>query len=299
MSPSGQTDESSPWTPLRVMDWAVPYLKERGVDSPRLDVECMLAEALGCDRLRVYLQYDRPLSADERKWLRDAVGRRAKREPLAYILGTREFFGHDFSVRPGVLIPRPESELLVDEAAKILRGMPEDKRIAVDLGTGSGCLAVSLALAVPETKVWAVELSGVALAVAQENAERLGAAPFINFRQGSWWDALKAGDPAQFAVVMSNPPYLTDKDCSELQPEISDFEPLNALKGGADGLLCYQTLRMGLPDRLTPGGWAFLEMNAGKAAEISEIFASWRVRKILPDLAGLPRVLCLSSSAIP
>jgi release factor glutamine methyltransferase len=295
MSDVGEQPVGEVWTPLKILSWAVPFLKEKGVETPRLDVECLLADVLGCDRLRVYLQYDRPLSSDERTKLRDGVGRRARREPLAYILGGREFFGHLFTVGPGVLIPRPESEMLVEEAVEVLNALPEEDRTVLDLGTGSGCLALSLALAVPGARVWAVDFSPEALSIARRNAELLNVLSQVQFRRGSWFDALREGDPDRFSVVVCNPPYLTSQDWAVLSPEISQYEPLSALQGGEDGLEAYRALRVGLSSRLTSGGWAFLELNANLSGKTEDLFADWTRRNILPDLQGLPRVLSLQA----
>jgi release factor glutamine methyltransferase len=286
---------SDVWTPLKILNWAVPFLKGKGVESPRLDVECLLADVLGCDRLRVYLQYDRPLSDEERLKLRDGVGRRARREPLAYILGKREFFGHVFRVGPGVLIPRPETEMLVESALEVLRSLPPRERTVLDLGTGSGCLALSLALADSEVRVWAVDTSPEALSVAQGNAENLNVSARVHFRQGYWFDALQKADPDGYAVVVSNPPYLTTRDWVQIEPEIAQYEPSTALQGGEDGLDAYRALQVGLASRLTPGGWAFFEMNANLSDKIDGLFSDWPVRKTLLDLQGHPRVLCLQA----
>ncbi len=295
VSPS---DRDEVWTPLRVLNWAVPFLKGKGVESPRLDVECLLARVLGCDRLRVYLQFDRPLSADERATLRDWIARRARREPLAYLLGEKEFYGLPFIVNRSVLIPRPESEMLVEEAKKVLEVLPPEERTLLDLGTGSGCLALSLAAALPDLRVWALDQSGDALATARQNAQRHGLEDRVVFRQGSWWEALLPPDPTQFAVIISNPPYISEGERGEIAPEILEYEPFVALFSGESGLVDYQAIGMGLEARLAPGGWAFLELNSNLSDKIEALWAHWEGRRVLRDLQGLPRVLALQKQPI-
>jgi release factor glutamine methyltransferase len=295
--PEAESTSSEVWTPLRILQWAVPYLKEKGVESPRLDVECLLAKALACDRLKVYLQYDRPLSAEERASLRDWVARRAKREPLSYILGEREFYGLPFEVNPQVLIPRPESELLVEKAKEILEKLPNAERKVLDLGTGSGCLAVALAKTVPDCQVWAVDAFPGALETAKRNAERNGVEIKVHFRLGSWFEALKSDDPQAFPVIVSNPPYISEAERGELAPEILQYEPEGALFAGADGLSAYQALRVGLQERLTPGGWAFLELNSNLADQIEALWGDW-THLTYKDLQGLSRVLALFRNTI-
>jgi release factor glutamine methyltransferase len=282
------------WTPLRVLQWAVPHLQGKGVGSPRLDVECLLAQVLGCDRLRVYLQHDRPLSDEEKGWLRDRLSRRARREPLAYLLGRREFYGLDFEVDPAVLIPRPETEMLVEQAREILEGIPVQSRRLLDLGTGSGCLAVSLAALVPGLQVWATDRSGSALETAQRNAVRHGVQDRVRFLKGDWWAALQGMGWEPFPVIVSNPPYLSEQDREGLAPEVRDFEPSEALFPGLTGLEAYE--RVGLDEHLTPGGWVLLEMNDRLHQGIAGLWAGWGRSEVRHDLQGLPRVLRLQKA---
>ncbi len=281
------------WTPLKILTWAVPYLRAKGVESARLDVECLLANVLGCDRLRVYLQYDRPLTMDERGRLRDFIARRAKREPLAYLLGNKEFYGLSFAVDRSVLIPRPESEMLVEEARKVLETFPKEDRRVLDLGTGSGCLAVALTSVVPGCRAWAVDLSPETLKIARENAHQHGVEDRIQFREGSWWKALSEDDPAAFQVILSNPPYISKSEREDLAPEIREYEPATALFGGEDGLEAYRALRVGLKNRLTPGGRVLMEINSNLDGKICGLFEGWEKREVIKDLQGLPRVIIL------
>jgi release factor glutamine methyltransferase len=280
------------WTPLRVLQWAVPYLKEKGVESPRLDVECLLAKALQCDRLKVYLQYDRPLSRDELALLHGWVARRAKREPLAYLLGEREFYGLPFEVNPSVLIPRPDSELLVEKAVSALEALPPEERMVLDLGTGSGCLAVAITHQVPGCRAWAVDISSQALETAKRNAETNGVGERVQFRQGSWWEALQETDPQRYPVIVSNPPYISEGEKPELAPEILMFEPNGALFAENNGLSGYESIKVGLSEHLSRNGVAFVELNSNIHSNIEALWMDWSHNVDL-DINGLPRVLSL------
>src|ERR1700679_4082874 len=205
------------WTPLKIIQWAVPYLTQKGIPHARFDVECLIAHALKIDRLKVYLQFDRPLDPDELTLIREFLKRRALNEPIQYILGVREFFGHSFKVGPGVLIPRPETEQLVELAIQHLKGIPEENRSVLDLGTGSGCIAISVAKAIP-CQVWAVDISDKALHMARENADNLGITT-IQWRPGSWFSALKDEDLGQFQLILSNPPYIPLGEKAQLEEQ--------------------------------------------------------------------------------
>ncbi len=282
------------WTPLKIIQWATPYLAQKGVSSPRLDVELIVARALHFDRLKVYLQFDRPLDPGELATIREMLKRRALREPLQYILGQREFYGLDFSVGAGVLIPRPETELLVECVLKHLEGIPEERRLVLDLGTGSGCIAISISKNIA-CRVWAVDKSEKALERAQMNARHLGV-PAIEWRLGNWFAALKPQDPPQFALIASNPPYIPLQEKAELSPEVRDYEPPEALFAGNDGLKAYEEIAQGLQGRLMPEGAAFFEIHANGYDKVSKILATLGLRETLQrDLQGHPRVFKLEN----
>lgn len=282
------------WTPLKIIRWAVPYLTQKGVTNARLDVEMIIAQALHLDRLKVYLQFDRPLDAEELSAIREMLKRRAQREPLQYILGQREFFGMNFSVGPGVLIPRPETELLVEGVLRHLEGMPEDKRVVLDLGTGSGCIAIAVAKSI-SCRVWAVDQSEKALEIAQLNAQKLEA-PSIEWRKGHWFEALNQQDPIQFAIIASNPPYIPLEEKAELSPEVRDFEPSEALFAQDGGLKAYEEICRELPGRLLPGGAVFLEIHANGNDKVSGLMAPLGFKETLGrDLQGHPRVIKLEN----
>lgn len=287
------------WTPLRIIQWAVPYLKEKGLPQPRLDVEILLAHALGVDRLKVYLQFDRPLNKEELGAIRELLKRRAKQEPLQYILGWREFFGFRFKVTPDVLIPRPETEGLVERALILLKGIPLGERGVLDLGTGSGCIAISLAKSI-SCRVWGIDISAPALEIARENARILDAQDSLQWRQGDWFEALQPGDPKQFQIILSNPPYISLSEKGDLAPEVRDFEPSLALFGGERGSETYRVLAQKAQQFLVPGGVLLLELHPDRSEEVEDIFKGpgWGELETLPDLQGLPRVLSVKKATI-
>jgi release factor glutamine methyltransferase len=284
---------SEAWTPLRLLGWTQGFFAGQGVDAPRLTAELLLAHALGCDRVRLYLDFDKPLGDPELGRYRELVRRRAAGEPTAYLTGTREFFGHRLAVDPRVLIPRPETELLAELALELL---PEGGA-ALDLGTGSGALAIALALGRPGASVTAVDLSPGALEVARANAEALGAA--VTFLGGDLYAPLPAG--ARFQVIVSNPPYVPSGELPGLQREVQR-EPLLALDGGADGLDLLRRVVAGAPARLEAGGALLVEMHESHLEALPALcraagFASAEARR---DLAGLPRLtLARMAAAAP
>lgn len=283
------------WTPLKILQWATPFLAKKGVESPRFDAECLIAAALELDRLKMYLQFDRPLDSDELSRIRGYLSRRGQREPVAYILGNREFYGKPFKVGPDVLIPRPETEHLVEGALGFLKTLTSEKPKVLELGVGSGCISVSLALN-SEAQVWGVDLSRRALKIAEENGLNLGAQ--VEWRLGSWFSGLKEGDPAQFDLIVSNPPYIADFEMAELTPDILEFEPKTALFSGPSGLEAYEAIARELWNRLLPSGRAYLELHGTRLLPIQEVFRGepWEW-EVLPDLQQLPRVLILKKSS--
>ncbi len=286
----GNQKSQNVWTPLKIIQWAVPFLTQKGIQNPRFDVELLMAYALKMDRLKVYLQFDRPLDTQELKIIRDLLKRRSQHEPIQYITGQREFFGLNFKVGPGVLIPRPETEQLVECAIECLGKLPEEKRIVLDLGTGSGCIAIAIAKHVP-CRVWAVDISQKALEIASFNAQNLDT-PSIHWRQGYWFEALKPGDPVEFGVITSNPPYISFDEKNELAPEVKDYEPPEALYAENRGFKAYEELFYGIENRLLPEGGAFLEIHANGYKTVSRLFGSYK-QSLYRDLQGLPRIIKL------
>jgi len=285
MSPGGPV---SAHTVLDVVRLSTAYLSKHGSDSARLDAELLVAHALGMGRLDVYLQYDRPLDGIELTAIRALLRRRGRGEPVAHLTGQREFHGRSFRVTPDVLIPRPETETLVDRALRAARERGGELRIA-DLGTGSGCLACTLAAELPAATVIASDLSPAALAVAAGNAEALGVAGRVLFVEGGWVDGLVA----DLDLVVSNPPYVTTAEMDELPRDVG-FEPRLALDGGADGLDAYRLLLPAVAEFSPRAWWVGLEVDSRRAPAVADLARSlWPEAAvgIVDDLAGRPRVV--------
>jgi len=273
------------WTTLKVLDWTKEFLVSRGVENARLEAEWLLCAATGLDRVGLYLNFEKPLNDGELAAYRVLVARRGRREPLQHILGTQEFCGLEFEVTPDVLIPRHDMETLVNEA---LARKPAAKSI-LDIGTGSGCIAVALACSLPGASVTAVDISGAALVVARRNAENNGAA--IEFLQGSLIEPV-AG--RQFDLIVSNPPYIPSSYIETLQPEVRDFDPRLALDGGVDGLDVYRAMIPDAAALLNPGGWLLLEVGVGQAGDVAGIFRTAGIYGepiISCDAGGIERVV--------
>lgn len=284
--------EREVWTVLRLMRWSGEYLESKGVERGRLDAEHLLAHAVGVPRLQLYLQFDRPLEREELDRYRPLLKRRAEREPLQYILGRAAFRELELAVDPRVLVPRPETEVLVDEVLAWARARGRDDLTAVDLGTGSGAIALSLAHEGPFARVVATDTSADALAVAAENARSAGLEERVDLRLGSLFEPLKEGE--RFDVVVSNPPYVAEAEAPDLEPEVGVWEPHAALFGGPDGLRVLRAVVEGAGAFLRPGGLLALEIGAEQsgpvvaAVETRGGYDDVRVRR---DLAGRPRVV--------
>ncbi len=256
------------WTIEALLRWATDDFQARGIESPRLDAELLLGHALGRTRIEIIVDARRPLDAGELARFRELVKRRRTHEPTAYILGVREFYGRAFRVDRRVLIPRPDTETLVEEALRRTRHVSMSMR-ALDLCTGSGCVAVSLARERPTSSVVAADVSADALAVARDNALRLGAYN-VATRQG---DLFRAVDVAwRFDVVTANPPYIPASELAALPPHIREHEPRLALDGGADGLAVVRRLVAEAPAHLAAGGVLAVEVGAGEAPAAADLF---------------------------
>lgn len=259
------------WTVARVLAWATEDFRNRGFDTPRLEAELLLSHGLGCDRIRLVIDASRPLTSDELNLVRQLIQRRRRREPIAYILNEREFWGRRFVVSPAVLIPRPDTEVLVETALELTKA-DHLFGTALDVCTGSGCVAVSFALERPTWRTWASDLSAPALEVARANAARLGA-PEIAFRLGDLFHAVSPGE--RFSLIMANPPYISTSDLSELAPDIKDHEPSLALAGGPEGLDVVTRLIAEAPQHLEPGGRLAMEIGAGQADAVKLLFTHY------------------------
>ncbi len=279
------TDSSETWTLLRLLRWTTEYFTEKGIDSPRLDAELLLAHVLKLDRVGLYLNYDRPLSAAELDLIRPLVKRRGQREPLQYLIGQTEFWSLEFDVEPAVLIPRPDTEILVEEA---LNHAGESGQL-LDVGTGSGAILISLATELPGWQLTGLDISPAALAVARRNAQKHAVAENIR-----WLQADLAQLPAQrYDLIVSNPPYIAAAEWEALMPEVRCHEPQQALLADNQGLACYQHLTRQASAHLNPGGWLLVEIGCQQAAAVQQLFSAAGLSDVYlrEDYAGQPRVV--------
>lgn len=282
------------WTIRRVLTWGAEDLKKRGLASPRLDVELLLGLVLGISRVQLIIDAEKPLAKAELDRYKALHKRRRAGEPVAYLTGVREFYGRPFRVDARVLIPRPDTEILVEVALARTRHISLSARV-LDLCTGSGCVAVTLGRERPTTRVLAVDISPGALAVARENALRLGAVN-VGFLQGDLFAALGA-IPSQraprFDLITANPPYIPDDEIPTLQADIRDFEPRLALSGGQDGLDFVRRIVAEAPAFLDEGGVLAIEIAAGQSPAAREIFEAegFVAIETTRDLGGHERVV--------
>lgn len=278
------------WTILKMILWSAGYLEEKGVESPRLDAEHLLAHALGTERLQLYLEYERPLASDELDAYRPLLKRRASREPLQYIVGRQPFRELDLEVDASVLIPRPETEVLVARALEWAESRGLEEATALDVGTGSGAIALSLALEGPFASVVATDLDEEALAVARRNRSAAGLEDRVELRAGRLFEAI--GDGERFHLVVSNPPYVAEDDAEGLQAEVREWEPARALFGGSDGLDVLRALAAGASRHVGDGGLLALEVGAGQADAVAgmlEASDAYGTVEVLRDYAGKER----------
>ena len=276
---------------LEVIQRSSEFLAKKSVGSPRLQVELILAHVLVMPRMQLYLSFERELTPAQTDTIRAMIQRRGNREPLQYVLGTTSFAGIEIAVTPSVLIPRPETELLAERAWKHLSQLTTNNSpltTALDFGTGSGCLAIAMALHAPTAQVHALDVSPEALTVARENAARHKVS--IQFHQGDGFAALPAG--ARFSLIVSNPPYIPAAEIATLEPEVRNHEPRGALDGGADGLDFYRRLASESLAFLEPGGTIMLEFGDGQGSALREIFEqqNWIVEAIEPDYTQRLRI---------
>ncbi len=251
-----KTDEQ-PWTVGRILTWTAEYLKKSGAGNPRLDAEVLLGYALGKKRIQLYTMYDTVLDDASRATMRDLVKRRAAHEPVSYLVGHKEFFSLDFAVNKAVLIPRPETELLVMHAIEIAREFYPGKELEIlDLCTGSGCIAVSIATNVKQAMVTAVDISPAALEVARRNASKHQVEGRVSVQQGDLFESLSG---KKFHILVTNPPYILSADLAGLESDVKDHEPHLALDGGEDGMRFIKTILERGPEYLQNGGWLLME----------------------------------------
>lgn len=292
-----ERSHEEPWTVLRLMLWSAEYLEGKGVERARLDAEYLLAHVLGIGRLEMYLQHERPLEPAELDAFRPLLKRRAAREPLQYVLGRQAFRELDLEVGPGVLIPRPETELLVEVVLRWARdrGGP---LTALDLGTGSGAIALALLTEGPFERVVATDASAAALAVAERNRRASGVGDRLDLRVGTYFDPVAPGE--RFDVVVSNPPYVAEGERGTLAPEVADWEPAEALFAGADGLEALRPIVAGAPEALRESALLAVEVGDGQAETVAELARGTRAYdevEVHVDMAGKKRIVTATRAA--
>jgi release factor glutamine methyltransferase len=288
-----QTSSKNPWTILKLLKWATDYFKEKKIDDPKAVAEVLLAQSLHLRRIDLYLQFDRPLEETELAAFKVLIKRKLKREPVAYIVGQKEFWSMSFMVSRDVLIPRPETECLVEAAMDIMDSWEGKENIRVlELGTGSGALVISLASQKRQNDYFASDISMKVLDVARKNADVHGLNE-IQFFVGDWMAPL-ADKQRFFDVIVSNPPYIPRRQIETLAPEIHRYEPMLALDGDEDGLKCLRKIVQDAWIYLKPHGWLLLEMGYDQKEDMirmAESCGKYDQIKILKDYSGHDRII--------
>ena len=280
------------WTIGRILKWTEQYFKDKGIESPRLDAEVLLAHVLEKQRIYLYVHFDEPLQPGELAAYREMIKKRVLRVSVAQILGEKEFMGLTFKVTADTLVPRPDTEILVQAAVDRLRAMAGEEPLRfADIGTGSGAICLSVLHYLAGTVADTVDISPAARAVAEENAASLGLADRITFHTG---DLLQPLSGISFAAILSNPPYIPEADIVKLAPEVRLKEPHTALSGGQDGLDFYRRLAKEAPAMLVPGGFTAFEVGIHQAGDVADLLKANPLidrTEILPDYAGIDRVV--------
>jgi release factor glutamine methyltransferase len=261
------------WTIGELLKVSAEYLKQKGIDAPRLNAEILLAHQLRLTRVKLYLQHDQPLIQQEVDGYRALIRRRLNREPVQYITGTQEFWSLALVVNPSVLIPRPETEVLMEQAILLRKENPDLQRDGVnllDLCTGCGALAVALAREFEKAVIFATDLSEEALQVARLNAEKHGVNHRMDFRSGDLFKPF-SGKGNRFDMILSNPPYISTEACETLSPEVRDHEPRSALDGRQEGMYYITRILKEAPGYLVPGGWILMEMDPEQSPKATRI----------------------------
>lgn len=286
------------WTVRKVMAWSTHFLREKGSPTARLDAEVLLAEALNCSRIELYTGIDKPLAIDERDRYRDFVRRRGNGEPVAYILGRKAFWKYDFEVSGATLIPRSDTELLVETVLEILTEEQKVTGRVLDIGTGSGCIALSLAKDLPGLQVDAWDIDEKTLAVARRNAEALQA-DNISFHLCDGLNFKAWGSGHLYDAIVSNPPYIRRDEESTLPRSVIGYEPPLALFADADGLEFYEAFAEFAHLRLQSGGFLAVEVGVAQAEKVTQIFDArgWIIRAVHKDLADIERVIVVNPPA--
>lgn len=282
------------WTILKLLKWTTTYFTSHHIEQPRAAAEILLAHTLGVGRVDLYIQYDRPVEPRELVVFKELIQRRLQREPVAYIVKEKGFWSLDLKVTPDVLIPRPETEVLVEAALSIIPPATSPRPFEVlDLGTGSGAIVLALARERSGHRFYAVDNSQKALAVAQDNTRRYGLEAAVTFLLGNWFDAV--GDRhGCFDLIVSNPPYISSPDLERLPLEVSRYEPREALDGGPDGLDAIRLIIERAAAHMSPGGWLLFEIGYNQRASVETLLAasmSYADVAVIKDHSGFDRVV--------
>jgi release factor glutamine methyltransferase len=287
-------DKSRVWTVRELMKSAIEHLQHKGFDDARLNVELLLAHALDLQRIQLYLHFDKPLTPEELKQFRALYERRLKREPVQYIIGSTSFMGLHFNIDSRVLIPRPETETLIEQTMLLCQRYPSDMPIQVlEVGTGSGNIAISIAKYIKQAHITAIDISKEALIVAAANARKHSVDSQIQFSLIDVFDRAEELFQNRFDLLVSNPPYVAKDEWEQLQMEVRDFEPLMALTDGKDGFKFYHRLIGIIPDIIKSGGGILLEVGFNQAEKVARELKNAGVDQlqITNDLQGIPRVV--------
>ncbi len=267
--------DQSPWTTRRLLGWITEYTGSKSIESPRLVAEMLLAHVIGCERMRLYMEVDRPASPLELTTLRALVARAAKHEPVQYLVGHAWFFGREFQIDPSVLIPRPCTETLIEHVLQWRKTTPGHANLIIaDIGTGSGCIAITLAAQLSDAHLIATDIWPRALALAEQNAAHHDVADRVEFVEGSDLEPLRERPgEVRVDVICSNPPYISDTEWADVAPNVRDYEPMTALRGGADGLNLIRVLIAEAGQLLRPGGQLVVEIAHSQREAVLELVA--------------------------
>jgi release factor glutamine methyltransferase len=288
------------WTIGKLLAWTRSHFESRGVDDPRLSAEILLAHALDCRRIDLYARFEQAPAESQRAAFRELVRKAAEHQPIAYLVGHKEFYSLDFVVTPDVLIPRPETELLVEQALTWCKDHPQDRHELLDIGTGSGCIAIAICKRQASVHALATDLSEAALAVASENVRRHELKDRVRTLRADLFDLpTDAVPPGGFDLIVSNPPYVAEADRERLPENVRKYEPAGALFAGTDGLAVFRRVATGLAKYLKPAGLLLLEVGMGQADAVEAIFTAAKLRPVgrYKDGQGIERAIAFTLPA--
>lgn len=286
------------WTIGKILKWTEEYFQKYNIENPRLDAEVLLGYVLNKERIFLYVHFDQPLDSEELAKFKECIKKRAMKMPVAYITGVREFMGLDFKVTEATLIPRPDTEILVETAmerlGKIAGNEAGTGKCFADLGTGSGAICLSILNYMKEIEAVTVDISPKAIAVAKENADKFAVSDRIEFLEGDFLKPLE--NKGKFTAILSNPPYIPKQDILGLESDVKDFEPMGALDGGIDGLDFYRQLLVKSANYIEDGGFLAIEIGINQSQAILEMAKRnlmWGKVEVIKDLAGIDRCVVL------